>query len=96
MKVPAPNIHPFAANGHFSLYYRPFFNLSSHPYSLQKVEWGQIGIIEAEAVDIKVDDSLAQRLQQVSAHGVIGEIETGKIGAVGQGAFHFGAIMFEF
>ena len=67
-----------------------------HPYSLQKVEWGQIGIIEAEAVDIKVDASLTQRLQQVSAHGVIGEIETGKIGAVGQGAFHFGAIMFEF
>jgi len=30
MKVPAPNIHPFAANGHFSLYYRPFFNLSSY------------------------------------------------------------------
>jgi len=30
MKVHAPNIHPFAANGHFSLYYRPFFSLSSY------------------------------------------------------------------
>jgi len=30
MKVRAPNIHPFAANGHFSLYYRPFFSLSSY------------------------------------------------------------------
>jgi len=30
MKVRAPNIHPFAANGHFSLYYRLFFSLSSY------------------------------------------------------------------
>jgi len=30
MKVQSPNIRPFAANGHFSLYYRPFFNLSSY------------------------------------------------------------------
>jgi len=30
MKVRAPNIHPFAANGHFSLYYGPFFSLSSY------------------------------------------------------------------
>jgi len=34
MKVHAPNIHPFAANGHFSLYYRPFFSLSSYPFCL--------------------------------------------------------------
>gem|GEM_PF-6505062 len=30
MKVHTLNIHPFAANGHFSLYYRPFFSLSSY------------------------------------------------------------------
>jgi len=30
MEVCAPNIRPFAANGHFSLYYRPFFSLSSY------------------------------------------------------------------
>jgi len=41
MKVRAPNIHPFAANGHFSIYYRPFFSLSSYcfsmkPYSVSK------------------------------------------------------------
>jgi len=30
MKVRAPNIRPFAAIGHFSLYYRPFFSLSSY------------------------------------------------------------------
>ena len=30
MKVRAPNIRPFAAKGHFSLYYRPFFSLSSY------------------------------------------------------------------
>jgi len=30
MKARAPNIRPFAANGHFSLYYRPFFSLSSY------------------------------------------------------------------
>jgi len=30
MKVRASNIHLFAANGHFSLYYQPFFNLSSY------------------------------------------------------------------
>jgi len=30
--VPAPNIRPFAANGHFSLYYRPFFSLSSYHF----------------------------------------------------------------
>jgi len=30
MKAHAPNIHPFAAIDHFSLYYRPFFSLSSY------------------------------------------------------------------
>jgi len=35
MKVRAPNIHPFAANGHFSLYYRPFFSLSSYLFDLE-------------------------------------------------------------
>jgi len=36
MKVRAPNIHPFAANGHFSIYYRPFFSLSSYrPFKAQ-------------------------------------------------------------
>jgi len=39
MKVRAPNIHPFAANGHFSLYYRPFFSLSSYTHWLYK--WGK-------------------------------------------------------
>jgi len=38
MKVRAPNIHPFAANGHFSLYYRPFFNLSSYVAGLFSAE----------------------------------------------------------
>ena len=31
MKVRALNIRPFAANGHFFLYYRSFFSLSSYP-----------------------------------------------------------------
>jgi len=30
MKVRTPDIHLFAANGHFSFYYRPFFSLSSY------------------------------------------------------------------
>jgi len=30
MKVRALNIHLFAANGRFSLYYQPFFSLSSY------------------------------------------------------------------
>jgi len=30
MKVRALDIRPFAANGHFSLYYPPFFSLSSY------------------------------------------------------------------
>jgi len=33
MKVRAPDIRPFAANSHFSLYYRPFFSLSSYTSS---------------------------------------------------------------
>jgi len=32
MKVRAPNIRPFAADGHFYLYYRPFFSLSSYTH----------------------------------------------------------------
>jgi len=38
MKVRAPKFHPFAANGHFSLYYRPFFSLSSYKISTLKIE----------------------------------------------------------
>jgi len=36
MKVRAQNIRPFAANGHFSLYYRSFFSLSSYHICIKK------------------------------------------------------------
>jgi len=42
MKVRAPNIHPFAANGHFSLYYRLFFSLSSYPETKEKSDYSGI------------------------------------------------------
>jgi len=38
MKVRAPNIRPFAANDHFSLYYRPFFSLSSYEDSVENAD----------------------------------------------------------
>jgi len=49
MKVRAPNIHPFAANGHFSLYYRPFFSLSSYGNPLDWHSWLAIASPEQQA-----------------------------------------------
>jgi len=53
MKVRAPNIRPFAPNGHFSLYYRPFFSLSSHE---------KIDIFISSPGDVSRERKIAQKV----------------------------------